>query len=487
MAISSLRQRTISGMLWSSLMRFGTLGISFITDLVLARMLVPEDYGIVGMLMIFISLANLLVEGGFGSALIQDKEDSQASYSTVFYWNILFSVILYSVIYALSPSISKFYNMPILSKILRIEGIIIIINSLYLIQRTILTKQLKFKQISIISIFSSMVSAFVAIVLAIKGYGVWALVTKAIIEGGVLGVLFWFIGKWSPSLVFDLKSFKRLFKYGGFLLASNLINTLCNELIGLIIGRKFNAVILGYYSKARSLENVPTQSVSTIISQVSFPVFSEMQDDINRMSYALQRIMKNVALVVFPLMIALIVVAYPLIIFLYTDKWADCVPYFQLLCVGGIFITFQGPTYYAVAALGKSKALFNWTIIKRILGLVSIIVGMYFNMQGLLIGSILSTFFIYIINAYLVHKYIGYKFHKQMLDIMPYFSVAIITGVFCWVIGQFLEIHLYLKAILQLFVYVITYLTLLCTIKAINIRDILSCIKIYVNKIINLK
>ena len=279
----NLKRKTVSGMLWSSFQKFGTMGISFVSNIVLARLLTPEDYGCIGMLMIFILVANTFIDGGFGSALIQKKEPTQEDYSTIFYWNLFLSIVLYALLFFTSPLIASFYELPLLSSVLRVQGLVLILNSLSIIQQNRLRKQLLFKKLSVVSIVSALLSLGITIYLAYVGWGVWALVAQQLLMSLFNAVLFWIVGKWAPTFVFSKQSFKELFGFGGYILSSNLINTLCNNVQGLLIGKFFSPVTMGLYAQARKLEEVASTSISSIIDQVSFPVFSEFQDSKERL------------------------------------------------------------------------------------------------------------------------------------------------------------------------------------------------------------
>ena len=361
---SFLAQKTLSGILWSSIQKFGTMGISFVSNIILARLLTPEDYGCIGMLMIFILVANTFIDGGFGSALIQKREPTQEDYSTIFYWNLFLSTILYVLLFWAAPWIAEFYNIPLLSSVLRIQGIVLILNSLSIIQQNRLRKQLLFKKLSMVSIVSATLSLTITIYLAYLGWGVWALVAQQLLMSAFNVIFYWVIGKWFPSFVFSRQSFKELFGFGGFILLSNLINTLCNNIQGLLIGRFFSPVIMGLYTQARKLEEVASTSFSRVVDQVSYPVLSTVQNDKQVMINVLRKLIMSLAYVCFPMMILLVLIGDSLIILLYSEKWIDCVPYFRILCVAGIAICLQGVNYYAVAAVGKSRELFKWTIIK---------------------------------------------------------------------------------------------------------------------------
>lgn len=453
-----LKTKTISGMIWSAVQKFGNMGISFVSNIVLARMLTPEDYGCIGMLAIFIVVSNTFVDGGFGSALIQKKDPTQEDYSTIFWWNIFISSVLYGVLYLSAPFIAEFYHMELLSSILRVQGIVLIINSLNIIQTNQLRKQLKFKRLANVTIIAHIIAAVSAIILAWKGWGVWALVAQQIIVSSFISILLWILNKWMPDFSFSKESFKQLFSFGSFILISNFINTFCNNIQGLLIGRFFSPAVMGYYTQAHKLEAIASQSFSGVVDQVSYPVLSKFQNDNNAMKSVLQKLMISLSFVTFPMMLILILVAEPLIILLYGEQWLNSVPYFQILCVAGIAICLQGILYYAVASKGKSKDLFVWTIIKRSVGLLAMVIGMsLWNVKGLLWGMVFGSWFIMLANSYLVSKHIGYSFLLQIKDLLPLFFVSLISFILTYLFSLLLVWTIYVKAVIVLFIYLVIY------------------------------
>lgn len=457
----NLKKKTVSGMIWSALQRFGTMGISFVSNIVLARLLTPDDYGCIGMLAIFITVSNTFVDGGFGSALIQKKEPTQKDYSTIFWLNLFISVVIYGILYISAPAVSRFYDIPLLSSVLRVQGIVLIINALNIVQTNQLRKSINFKRLAVIYIVSQIVGAVCAIVLAYMGWGVWALVAQQIIASSITSVMLWVMNRWLPQLCFSFDSFKQLFSFGGFILASNLINTFCNNVQGLLIGKFFNPAILGYYTQARKLEEIASQSFSSVVDQVSYPVLSKLQFDNVLMRNVLQKLTSSLAYITFPLMLILILITEPLIMLLYGEKWLPCVPYFQILCIAGIAICLQGISYNAVASKGASKDLFIWTIVKRSVALVILVVCMYFGgMIGLMWGCSIGSWVILLSNLYLVRKYIRYGFLQQIKDLLPIIALSLLTFVVVYSINVFLNIGLYSRGVVSIILYVVIYVVL---------------------------
>lgn len=456
-----LRQKAVHGAMWSSVQRFGTMAITFISNIVLARLLSVDDFGCVAMLMIFIALANAFIDGGFGSALIQKKEPSQVDYSTIFYWNMAISIVLYLVLYFSAPFVAKFYRQPILTDVLRIQGIVLFFNALSIIQQNKLKKQLEFKKLSIIYITSASFSLALAIILAYHGWGLWSLVAQQISISVLHAVLFWILGHWKPLRVFSIKSFKDLFGFGGFMLFSQLFGTFSNEIQGLLVGRFFTPATLGLYNQAYRLEGSAATATSSIIDQVTYPVLAQLQDDRQALQGALRRFIQIPAYVCCFIMMTLIVVAKPLIILLYSEKWVDCVPYFQVLCSAGLAVCLQGSANNSIAAIGKSKVYFIWTIIKRSLTIILCVIGiMMAGMKGLLWGCVLGAWSVYFINGYLVDKYVGYSLLKQLLDIFPPMILAFVVGMVAFYVGRLLPWGMYGVAVCQIVFCTIAYIIL---------------------------
>lgn len=421
-----LKEKAVVGAVWTTIQRLGIVVLQFVSTIILARLLTADDYGIIGMLAIFIAVSNTFIDGGFGSALLQKKNPTNVDYSTIFYWNIFLSLMLYGLLFLCAPLIASFYEMPLLVSVLRVQGLILIINALRLVQTNQLRKQLKFKRVAIVEISVAMVSLSITIFLAGKGWGVWALVAQQLMYSGVTTMLYWIISSWRPLWVFSKDSFKEMFHFGGFVLLSNLINTFCNNIQELMIGKLYKSSTLGYYSKARSTEQIASTLIAYTVDQVSYPVLAEAQNDLAKMRAIIKQFVGVTAFLTFPCMMLLVLLAQPVFLLLYSDRWLTSVPYFQVLCFAGIFTSLQGINYFAVAALGKSKALFKGTLVKRSLGLVSVILGLVFwGMKGLLLGVVLSALITYFVNAILVSRYVGYTLLGQCRDLLP---VAMITA-----------------------------------------------------------
>lgn len=473
----SLGHKAITGTIWASIDRMSTMAIQFIINLILARLLMPEDFGYIGMLAIFISVSQTLIDGGFGSALIQKKEPSQTDYSTVFYWNLLFAIFLYSLLFLCAPFVASFFRLPLLCRILRILGVILIINAFVIVQNNRLRKQLAFRTIALVNISSYITAAIIAVWLAYKGMGVWSLVAMQLLCGIFQNCLLWSIVRWHPSLQFSVSSLESLFGFGGYLLAANILQVICQNLQGFIIGRRFSASQMGFYSQAKKLDDVSSYALPNIIVQIIFPVFSQFQNDKRKLQELLGMSVRMISFIIFPLMLLLILVAKPLIVSLYGEKWLPSVPYFQVLCIGGIFVCLQNINYYAVAAIGRSKTLFNWSFYKWGVLLMLLLIGSHWGMYGILWGMVLSSMNIYAVNAFLVRQFVGYAIKRQIRDLFPILAISVIN--FC-------GIYLLQQSVAQLnFIFTISAFFIIYVLEVFILRlRVMTDISLYIREII---
>lgn len=459
MAKKSLKQKAASGMVWSALQKYSKMVIGFISGIVLARLLTPFDYGCIGMLSIFMVLADSFIDGGFGSALIQKKRPTQEDYSTIFWWNLGMSAVMYAVLYACAPAISRFYDTPILCKVLRVQGLVLFIHALNIIQRNQLKKKLNFKLLSIVTIVTSVISLAITIFMAYKGYGVWALVAQNLILSAIPSLVFWFYVKWRPKLVFSWQSFKELFSFGFYMFLTHVINNFSSKIQGLLIGKVYSPATMGYYSKAEGVEKLASHSISSVMSQVTYPLYAEVQDNKAALSSIIKRMSMTVAYITFPLMFILLLCAKPIFVLLYSERWLQSVPYFQVLCFAGLAGCLQSVNLMAISAIGKSKTMFVWTVVKRVIGIGAVVLGLFlWGMKGLLAGVIINYWFSYVVNISLVSKHVGYKFWRQIRDLFPIAITSSIAAIVSYGIGYLLHLNLYPDGLLKLFVYFVVYL-----------------------------
>ena len=446
-------------MVWSAVQKYSTMLISFVSDIILARLLTPYDFGCIGMLAIFLVLAETFIDGGFGSALIQKKRPTQVDYSTVFYWNLGMAFLLYVVLFFCAPIIARFYEIPLLCSLLRVQGVILFIYALNVIQRNQLKKKLNFKVLSIITVISQVVALVVTILMAYRGLGVWSLVAKNLVASAITSVFFWFYVKWRPILVFSWQSFKELFGFGFYMFLTHLVTNFSTRFQGLLIGKIYNPTTMGFYSKASGTENLASSSISQVMTQVTYPLYAEIQDSKEMLQNVVKRLTMTLSYITFPLMFILILIAKPLFILLYTEKWLQSIPYFQVLCIAGLAHCLQSVNMQTISAIGKSKVTFVWTIVKRLVGIGLIVGGLaLWGMKGLLCGAVLNEWFSYFVNMGLVSMYVGYKWYRQLWDLFPVLAASIIVAIVSYGCGYFLHLDMYLNGIVTFLIYVALYL-----------------------------
>ena len=456
----TLKEKTVFGMMWSAVGKVGTLTINFLSNLVLARLLMPEDFDCIGMLAIFLAVSNIFIQGGLGAALIQKKNPTKMDYSTVFYWNLVFSVVFYLILFAIAPFVARFYELPILQPMLRVQSSVLIIQSFAIVQITQLQKRMNFRALAIRNMAAALAGTLIAIPLALRGYGAWSLVASAITAAIVNVLLLWILSEWRPSLEFSFASLKGLFSFGGLMLLSSLAETLYVNLQGLIIGKRFPAGNLGYYMQAKKLEEVPVTGLSSIVNEVTFPAFATLQDDPNRLLEGVRKSTKALVFLNFPMMILLIIIALPLITLLYGAKWETSVPYFQILCISGLIYTINTLNTNVIKALGKGKIYFLIQIIKRIIGVAMIFTGMTFGIYGLLWAVAGVSYISFIINAIVNKKLINYGIMSQLRDIIPCLLAALVAGAITYALRNLLPIHIYIIMLIQIIVYALVYILL---------------------------
>ena len=409
----------MNGILWSALERFSTQGIQFVIGLVLARLLSPSDYGMVGMLAIFIALSQTFVDGGFSLALIQKNNCTENDFSTVFYFNIIIGVVIYGILFISAPYIERFYDLPGLASLTKVLGLGIIISSFSLIHRTILTIVVDFKTQANISLIATLVGGTVSVLLAYNGFGVWSLVVQSLLIATINTVLLWFFSRWTPLILFSKKSFKSLFSFGSKMLATSILNTFFKNIILVVIGKAFSVQELGYYSRAEQFQRFSSENISQIIQRVAFPIMSSVKSDSERLYRATRQYIGLSMFFVLPLMAGLMILSEPLIRLLLTEKWLPAVPLLRLLCFTGMLYPIHSININLIIVKGMSSLVFKLELIKRSLMIIAIILTLPYGIKAMIIGQIVISFISLFINTYYSGKLINYNSWQQIKDIIP--------------------------------------------------------------------
>lgn len=457
-----IQNRVVKATIWSSIQRFGGLAIGFITNMVLARLLCPEDFGCVGLIMVFVGFADVLVDSGLGRALVFKKNPSNEDYATVFTSNLVISIVLFLCIFFAAPAIGNYVGVPKLGLYLRVESVAILIRAFYVIQSSVLTKDLRFKDLSIVSIVAAFCSAVVSIFMAAKGCGVWSLVAKNVILQLSTCVLYIVIAKRPCVIGFNRKSFKELFGYGWFVALTSFMDLLYSNLVSFIIGKRYSVKDLGYYNQAYSLKQIPVYSLSMIIAQVLFPFMSKMQDDADKIRYNTQRVISTTTFVVFPLLIYMCVFAKPIIILIYSEKWVPSAIYFQILIIGGLVNSLIHICRNVLSSIGETKMLFWTQFIITVLGISLVFFSMRYDIKILVLCIAGCSFINWILVAVATGRKIGYSFFRQVKDISFSFvlsvvSVAVVYYVFCVLLNMNVVLTLVLSLLLYVAIYVILH------------------------------
>lgn len=430
MAESSLRSNAIKGAFWTIIDKSSRQIIQFVIGIILARVLAPGDYGILGMIGIFIAIAHTFTDSGLTSALIQKKDCSDADFSTIFYFNLAVALIFYAVIFACAPLIADFYEQPILKGVTRVVALQLIITGLTAVQGTRLTKDLRFKEQSVISIISMLVSGIIGLAMAFSGWGVWTLVFQTLIAQVVSSGCIWYISKWKPKLVFSKESFSQLWRFGSKILGSSLINTIYGNIYTLIIGKSFSPAQVGYYNRGNQYALLPVQTVQDMAISVNYPILAKMQEDNAHLLKAYKKLMSVPLYVLYPLLTGLAVIAPHLIPLMIGEKWLPCVPILQILCFGYMFSPLTHLNLNLLYVKGRTDLVLKLELMKKPIAFLILFVSIPFGLTWMIIGRALYEFVAFSFNCYYTGKILGYGELKQLKVLMPIFiNCAIMAAV----------------------------------------------------------
>lgn len=429
----SLKHKTLRGTVWSSLERFSVQGVGFIVMIIMARILTPNDYGLVAMLTIFIAISQALADSGFSKALVRKQDRNETDNSTVFYFNIGVGLILYLILFLCAPLIADFYNEPILTSITRVISLSVVINSFVVVQQAILTSRIDFKTLAKASMTAAVISGIVGISMANTGYGVWSIVWYQLTNLTVNACMLWVLSKWRPRLLYSWKSFRELFGFGSKLAASSILDTLYNNIYLIIIGKIFSAADLGYYTRASQFSQFPSSNLSGIIQRVTYPVLCTIQNDDERLRSVYRRFLRLSAFIVFPLMIGLAAVAKPLILLLLKEQWSFCIILLQIVCFSMMWYPIHAINLNLLQVKGRSDLFLKLEIIKKCIGVSILCITAPMGLIAMCIGGIFNSIICLIVNTHYTGKLIQVGFLKQMRDLLPTLTYSLTMGliVFC--------------------------------------------------------
>lgn len=474
--MSELKTKTVKGVAWSAVERFTAQGIQFVFNILIARILLPEDYGVVAMLGIFLAVANTFIDSGFASALIRKPDRTEADCSTVYWFNVAVSAFCCLLLWVTAPLIASFYDIPLLTKVTRILSLTLVINAFRAVHETQLTIRMDFRRRAVITIVCTVVIGAVGLWMAHKGYGVWALVVQSIVGSVLRTVLMWLMVNWRPRLVFSKASFKEMFGFGSKLLGSSLLDTIFNNIYALVIGKAFKPAALGFYGRAEAFAAFPSSSMTSMLQQVTYPALSSIQNDEERLAGAYKRLLNMSAFVVFPAMVGLAAVADPFIRLLLTDKWAESIIYLQIICFDLMWWPIHAVNLNILLVKGRSDYFLRLEIIKKMVCIIVLVATLPFGLVVMCYGRIASSLVCLAINTYYNEDLIGYGFLKQMKNMLPILVHSLIMGVLVWLIVKALP-TLWLQLIVGVIAGAAYYVLGAWLFKFPELQEVLNLIK----------
>ena len=445
----SLKHKAIHGVGWSFIDNIASSGITFLVGLVLARLLTPKEYGIMAMIAVFIAVSNSIIDSGFSNALIRKTRIERVDYNTVFYFNLTVSILIYTLLYLAAPAISVFFKESVLVEIIRILGLVLIINAFSVIPRTQFVRDVNFKTQTKVSLISSISSGVFGIGMALGGMGVWSLVGQQLSRQFLNTLFLWIYSKWYPVWEFSRKSFKELFEFGSKLLLSGLLDTIYKNIYYIIIGRFYTSAQLGQYTRADQFNMIFSSNLTSVVQRVSYPVLSSIQEEPERLREAYQKVIKITMLITFACMLGLAAVAKPLILILIGEKWLPAVYFLQIICFSGMLYPLHAINLNILQVKGRSDLFLKLEIIKKIIAVGPIVVGVVYGIEYMLLGGVLTSFIAYFLNSYYSANLMNYPTSEQIKDILPTFLTSFLVAAFMWSVS-FWNISVYALLPIQL-------------------------------------
>ena len=475
----SLKQKLASGFFWSFGQQIANQVLGFALSIILARLLLPSDFGIMGMIYVFFTIGNVLLEAGLSQSLIRTTDADTKDYSTIFYANILVSLGLYCILFIASPFIANFYNQPILEKIIKIYGISFFLTGLASVQNAILTKQLKFKVLMLMNLPASLIGGVVGIFLATKNYGVWSLVFASLTTLFLICIQTWYFSKWKPELVFDKLKFKHHFNFGYKLMITNLLNAFFVNVYQVIFGKIYNPTIVGFYTRADSMRNISVYSIINAVNKVTYPILATISENKENFSRVYIKIIKNIFLTVTPLLLFLIIMAQPIFIFLFTDKWLFAASYFQIILTSAILFSVNGYNANVISSIGRSDLVLKIEFIRIAFVVVVLVIAFQFGLKTLLWSQFILSIIDYLIFQFYLKQLVQYPLVTRLKDI---FQVLLMTGFSSGILffcdHYFFKNHFILIRLIEAFIlFVFVYFCQLFLFNFLNLKQVYKLIK----------
>lgn len=482
MAEQGLKDKTVKGVGWSALDNGAKYIVIFVVGIVLARLLSPDDYGLIGIISIFTTVCTALVDGGFGDALVRKKDVSEEDYNTAFIVNLVISIILYFVIYLCTPFIALFFNREELVALTRISSLSIIIGALSIVQLKRLTKAIDFKTQTKTSVISSIISGIVGIAVALTGCGVWSLVVQGLTSQGLRTILLWHYNHWIPNFRFSNSSFKNLFGFGWKIMVSGLLDTVWKELYQVVVGKFYSPGTLGQYTRAKGFSQLLSSNLTNVIQRVTFPVLSNIQDEKNRMVGAYRRIIKTTMFITVIMLFALGAVSEPLLYCLIGPKWHEAAIYLPLICIAATLYPLNAINCNMLMVQGRSDILLVLEVVKKVIAVCPLCVGALIGIMPMLYVNLLVSIIAYFLNSSFSGKFIGYNSLMQLRDVAPSYFIALVVSIPVWFL-KYLPLTNWLILPLQIIIGIMIFCVVCKITKVSEINEIKIMLKPIVAKI----
>lgn len=479
----NLKNKAVSGIFWTFSQQFSIQVVYFVVQIILARILLPAEFGLIAMLTVFIAIGTSLMDSGMSQSLIRTQKPDNADYSTVFFINLGISLLVYIILFFFAPFIAAFYNQPILSPVLRLYAVAFIIRSFVVVQTTRLTKEMNFKLQMKMQIPSVIVAGIVGIAMAYMGYSVWSLVWMNLVQTFLFAIQHWIYSGWVPSLkLYDRKKFKYHFNFGYKITASALLDTVFKSSYDIIIGKYFSASTLGFYNRSYTLSTFPSINIALALDKVTYPMFAEIHDDDEKLRVVYKKLMTQIIFWIAPMMIFASILAKPLIVLLLTAKWLPAVPYFQVLCLVGLLLPLQEYNLNILKVKGRSDLYFKISVYRMLTLILLIAVSIQYGVMALVIGQAVYSIVSYIYSSYYSGKFINYSSWQQFIDILPILFLALISGLIVY-----LSYHYVLEALIPLAQFVlgvlVGYIFYLSMAKLLNFRSLADFKELILNRV----
>ncbi|MBN1990358.1 MAG: lipopolysaccharide biosynthesis protein [Bacteroidales bacterium] len=429
----SLKGKTIKGIIWSAIGKISINGSNFIVGIILARILTPEDFGITGLVLIFVAISRVFVEGGFSKALVQNQTNSIIDYSTIFFTNICVAIFIYCILFVAAPFIANFYNLPILTNVTRVSALGIIFSAFNVVQRSRMTIKVDFKTQNLIVFSAAILSSLISIFMAYKGFGVWALVFKGVLLSFFSAILYWIIGNWRPIWTFSLKSFNHFFRYSMKIMFGDIINIIYQDFILIVIGKIYGSQILGFYTRAKTFGDSSSINMSQIIQNVSFPILSNLQTNTDSFRKAVRKFIRFSVFISMPISILFLIYAKEIVIVLLTKKWIMAAPLLQILSLIGLFYPLIFINQNILNTRGSSKLYLYSEIVKLLLVIIALIFTFKYSVDIMLYGQLIAISLTYFIYTVFSNKLLSYGFLSQFKDILSIVLLSAIMAFVCYI------------------------------------------------------